>query len=130
MIQPSLTEKSDRDTVIAHLLDCIQRGETIRLPAFDAAHQSGSDFALQNVGIEANPFGGVVGEWRYQFEAEEDLLHLFVLRRDGSEIAVAEGRSVAEFVLGEVPPAMIWFKAGKFSQHFYLGHEALSFVAV
>ncbi|MBL8049449.1 MAG: hypothetical protein JNJ45_12290 [Chthonomonas sp.] len=129
-MQPTPREQQTRDAVIAEVLRCIDEAVTIKLPAFNPDRQTGSDFALQHVGIEANPFGGTVGAFRYQFEAEEDLLHLFILRLDGEPISVTEGRPVAAFVLGEVPPAMIWFKPGEYSQHYYLGHEALTWVRV
>jgi hypothetical protein len=66
-----------------------------------------------------------VGDFRYQFEGEEDLLHLFVTRLDGSPIDSADGLAVAQFLMPTVPPALVWHKPGEFSQHFYVGHDDL-----
>ncbi|MCE9558862.1 MAG: hypothetical protein K8R88_07900 [Armatimonadetes bacterium] len=124
----SASEQTARNQIIADILAKIEAGETIKLPPFDRSKQMGSDFALQNVGVESNPFGATVGKFRYQFEAEEDLLHLFIVRQDGTEITVEDAQPVASFVLGPVPTAMIWLRPGVFSQHFYLGHEALTWI--
>ena len=123
---PSPEESHRASVVFATLIDYIQRGETIRLPAFDPAQSRPSTGgALLSVGVEANPFGGTVGEYRYQFEGEEDLLHLFVTRSDSGSLTPEEGLAVARWLLPDVSPALVWLKPGEFSQHLYVGHDDL-----
>lgn len=129
MISPSRDEQLLRDAVLARILAAIDAGETIKLPPFDPNFPAPSSFALENVGVEPNPFGGTVAGARYQFEAEEDLLHLFVMPLDGGPLSSELAREVAGFVLGDVPRAMIWYKAGANSHHFYIGHEALTWLS-
>ncbi|MBX7131995.1 MAG: hypothetical protein K1X67_04870 [Fimbriimonadaceae bacterium] len=123
---PSPDESERACVVFATLIDYIQRGETIRLPAFDPAQSMPSTGGpLLSVGVEANPFGGTAGAYLYQFEGEEDLLHLFVTRSDGGSLTPEEGVAVARWLLPNVPPALVWLKPGEFSQHFYVGHDDL-----
>lgn len=123
-LTPSQAEIAQRDQVREKLITDIKTGTTIKLPDFDSTlGLAAARFALQNVGAEPNPYGGTVGEFRYQFEGEEDLLHMFVTRIDERELSVDEARKVVVFVLPELPPAMIWLKPGTFSQHFYFGHD-------
>jgi len=120
------SEQTRRDAVIAAILDCIAENRTIKLPEFDPLVSKPSlHFALTSVGIEPNPFGGVVGRFRYQFEGEEDLLHLVVTDLTGEPLTAEDGQAVASFVLKGVPTALIWLKPGTYSQHFYVGHEEL-----
>jgi len=108
------------------VLECIRADRTIKLPQFDPTLSRPSDqFALQSIGLEKNDFGGHLGDYRYQFEGEEDLLHLMVTRADGVSVSTPEGQRVCGFVLNGVPPALIWLKPGEFSQHFYVGHDEL-----
>src|SRR5579862_9917405 len=75
------TERIARDAVLASVREQILQGAVIRLPDFDPRLSRPSDrFALTSVGLEPNPFGACVGEYRYQIEGEEDLLHLIVTR--------------------------------------------------
>jgi hypothetical protein len=98
----------------------------IKLPPFDPAIDRPSDrFALLSVGLEDNIFGGTVGPFRYQFEGEEDLLHLIVTRLDSEALSPSEGQAVASFLMPGVSPALIWLRPGEFSQHFYVGHDEL-----
>jgi len=117
----SLSERSQLDEVLAMVNQAVDRDETIRLPEFDPLIHGGSETALHLVGIEPNPFGGSIGEFRYQFEGEDDLLHLFVVRIDGQELTAEAGQKIASVVLEGVPPGLIWLKPGKFTQHFYFG---------
>jgi hypothetical protein len=121
-LEPTDHESRHAAAVLAALQDYVRRGERICLPAGDF---EGSEFALQSVGATPNPFGGVVGPFRYQFEGEDDLLHLFVLRIDRRELTVEDGQLVFAFLLPFVPAGLVWVKPGTYSQHFYLGHEAI-----
>lgn len=114
-----------RDAVRAEIERCTLSDITIKLPDFDPAKSIPGQVALHSVGVEPNAFGGTVGPYRYQFEGEEDLLHLIVTRQDGQVLKPEEGQDVLRFVLPDVPEALIWFKPGEFSQHFYVGHDEL-----
>ena len=121
---PTSEERARRSEVIARVLRSIEENRTVKLPDFDASRERPSDrFALVNVGLEPNDFSGTLGPFRYQFEGEEDLLHLLVLRPGG--VSPEEGRRVAAFVLDGVSPALIFMRQGEESQHFYVGHDEL-----
>jgi len=126
MLEPTKAESERRKEVLGAVLDHVRSGTVVRLPDYDPKISEASDrFAMQSVGIEPNAFGGTVGEFRYQFEGEDDLLHLFITRSSGAEITVVEGQAVVAFLLVGVPTALIWLKPGKYTQHFYLGHDEL-----
>ena len=108
---------------MARILDSIRGNVRIKLPPFNPATSESGEFALHS--IEDNEFSGTLGPYRYQFEGEDDLLHLIVARSDGGRLSVEEGRQVAAFLLPDLPPALIWLKPGEFTQHFYLGHDEL-----
>jgi hypothetical protein len=121
---PSQHEVALRDQVVERILQFVRDGVTIKLPPFDPAKAGEpAEFAL--FAIEPNEFSGTVGKYRYQFEGEDDLLHLMVLRQDRLPLTVEEAQRVVSFLLPEVPPALIWLRPGEFSQHFYLGHDEL-----
>lgn len=124
-LDASPEEVASRDEVLGRVLDAIRSNRTIRLPAFDSAHDKPGLVALQSVGIEPNPFGGKVGPFRYQFEGEEDLLHLIVSRTHAQDLSVEEAQGVVRFLLPNISPGLIWCKPGKLTQHFYLGHDEL-----
>jgi len=126
VLQPTPDEFARRDAVMAEVLRHIREGITIRLPAFDPSlSQSDPDFALLRIGAEPNDFAGTIGEFWYQFEGEEDLLHLMVTEADGQPLSAEQGQAVCSFVLPTVPPALMWFRPGERSQHFYFGHDIL-----
>lgn len=119
-------ELAQRDAVIAAVMDAIRTGTRILLPKFDPERASGgADFALQAIVNEANPFGGSIGPYRYQFEGEDDLLHVFVVRADGGVLSPQEGQRVFSLLLPDLPTALVWLKPGTVSQHFYFGHDEL-----
>jgi len=126
MLTPSDSEIARRNEVIRRVLDRIHSNTVIKLPPLDLALARPSDrYALVNIGAEPNEFSGEVGPYRYQFEGEEDLLHLMVTRERGAALSVQEGQAVAAFLLDGVPPALVWLKPGELSQHFYVGHDDL-----
>ncbi|MDX2064763.1 MAG: hypothetical protein SFX74_03365 [Fimbriimonadaceae bacterium] len=129
-LAPTAEEQSQRRAVLSRVLEFIHSNRTIKLPPLDPTVSRPSDtFALVNIGHEPNEFAGSCGPFRYQFEGEEDLLHLLITRpipdADPAEIAVAEGQAVAAWVLDGVPPALVWLKPGNLSIHFYVGHDDL-----
>ena len=111
---------------MARILECIRNDERIKLPVFNPTLDRPTDqFALLSVGIEPNDFSGSLGEFRYQFEGEEDLLHLIITKSDQSSLKTEDSQSVAAFVLKGMPTALIWLRPGEFSTHFYFGHDEL-----
>lgn len=125
-LTPTEQEIHRRNEVINRLLDHIREDVRIKLPDFDPSKERPSDlYALINVGIEPNQFSGTIGRFRYQFEGEEDLLHLIVTSQDDAGLSTAEGHEVGSFVLQGVPTALIWLRPGSLSQHFYVGHDEL-----
>lgn len=124
MIKPTEQEQARCDAVMRRILEFVRQDQKIKLPPFDPsqAHPSG-DFALQS--IEENDFSGSFGPYRYQFEGEDDLLHIIVLRADGDRLTAEEGQQVVHLLIPNLPPALIWLRPGEFSQHFYLGHDEL-----
>ena len=126
MLTPTPEEIAQVEGIRKRLLDAIASNTTIRLPDFDPSLKLDSSLlALLNVGIEPNPWGGAVGDFRYQFEGEDDLLHLMICRIDQSPLSPEEGQSVASFIFPAVPSALYWFRPGELSQHFYIGHDVL-----
>ena len=77
------------------------------------------------MGFVPNAFGGSLGPFRYQFEGEDDLLHLIVARSDGGPLTAEEGRLVAGELLKGMSSSLVWLRPGEFSQHFYVGHDDL-----
>ncbi|MCE2939686.1 MAG: hypothetical protein ACK5XS_09270 [Armatimonadota bacterium] len=124
-LSPTPEEFAQRNEVMAAIVDAVRAGKTIFLPPYDASLSQPGEEALVTVGIEPNPYGGTVGEFRYQLEGEEDLLHLYIVRRDGEPLTPEEGQLVAGFVWHGVPSALIWLKPGRLTQHFYVGHDDL-----
>ncbi len=126
VLQPTQEEKNRQRAVVSKVLQFTESNTTIKLPDFDPGVSRPSDhYAMVSVGIEPNDFGGTVGEFRYQFEGEEDLLHLIVTRRDMSPLRPEEAQTVVGFLLPGVSPALIWLKPAEFSQHFFVGHDEL-----
>ena len=108
------------------ILDCVVVNQTIKLPPFNPEVSRPSDkYALTSIGLEENDYCGWLGDYRYQFEGEEDLLHLIVTQKDGDPLTAEIGQQVAGFVLRGLPTALIWLKPGEVSQHFYFGHDEL-----
>ena len=114
-----------RKGVIDSVRHAIEANVQIKLPPFDPQFSQRSDAAVASVALEPNSFGGRVGIYRYQFEGEEDLLHLIVSRLDGSVLSAEEGQAVASFLLPGLAAGLVWIRPGEFSQHFYCGHDDL-----
>lgn len=126
ILTPTEAEQARRDEVMGLILEMVKVNARIKLPDFDPEIDRPSDqFALQSVGIEPNKFSGTIDRFRYQFEGEEDLLHLIVASGNDSPVTAEEGQHVAGFVLRGMPPALIWLRPGEYTQHFYFGHDEL-----
>lgn len=123
---PSPSEVALRDRIVGSIIELVRQNQAVRLPAFDASRATSHDEpALLRMGEEPNDFGGTVGDYRYQFEGEDDLLHLMVTRRDLAPLSVEEAQAVVAFVVPQVPPGLIWLKPAVRSQHFHFGHDLL-----
>lgn len=125
MLHPTPTEQDQRNQVISTLISYTQKNQLIGLPRYKEGESVSAHYALQTIALQQNPFGGSIGDYLYQFEGEEDLLHLMITRRDESLIEVNEAREVASFLLKGMPWALIWLRPGEYSQHFYFGHDDL-----
>jgi hypothetical protein len=124
--QPTESEQLRRDEVMARVLECIRSDQRIKLPVFNPDLDRPTDqFALLSIGLEPNDFSGSIGSFRYQFEGEEDLLHLIVTKANQGPLETHDSQAVAAFVLRGMPTALIWLKPGEFSTHFYFGHDEL-----
>lgn len=119
------SEAFQRKEVLTRILDFIERGERILLPDWDGSPQPLSNYALLNVGREENDFGGKVGPWRYQFEGEDDLLHLMICRLDQAPMPADESRALVSWLLKGVPVGLYWVRHATHSHHFYVGHDIL-----
>lgn len=115
-------EDARRRAVVARVVEFVLENRPILLPGFDGRTRE-ADFALQS--LPDNDFSGAIGGFRYQFEGEDDLLHVMIGRLDGGQIEVSEAQQVAAFLLPQVSPGVIWLKPGRYSHHFYLGHDEL-----
>jgi hypothetical protein len=125
-VNPTAQEIARRREVMERVLDYTRENRTIKLPEFDPALDRPSDqFALISIGIEPNDFSGTVGRYRYQFEGEEDLLHLIITAENQETVSTEEAHQLTSFILRGVPTALIWLRPGEFSQHFYFGHDEL-----
>ncbi len=71
----------------------------------------------------AEQFGGQLGDYWVQFEAEDDLLHCLVRRLDGAPIALEEAHRVVEPFFGVLPKGIVWCKPASTSVHYYVGHD-------
>jgi hypothetical protein len=126
MVQPTAEEVARRREVMERVLEYTRSDTTIKLPVFDPKIDRPSDqFALISIGLEPNQFSGTLARYRYQFEGEEDLLHLIVTAENQEMVSTAEAHTVASFVLRGMPTALIWLRPGEYSQHFYFGHDEL-----
>ena len=124
LLTPSPDEMVALRAVRSALTSAILADERISLPPFDG-RDSSFETAHHLIGIEPNPYGGTIGPYRYQFEGEEDLLHLIVARSDGAPLSPEEGQAVASHVIAGVTPGLVWFKPGHYTQHFSFGHDEL-----
>ncbi|MFN3729584.1 MAG: hypothetical protein ACK4XJ_07715 [Fimbriimonadaceae bacterium] len=126
MPEPTDSEQAQLAAIRRAICSAVEAGETIRLPEFDPSQSRPSPLgAMVSVGIEPNRFGGTWGEYRYQFEGEEDLLHLMIVRLDGSMIDIDQASAVAMHLLSPLPPTLTWIKPAAHSHHVYVGHDDL-----
>ena len=124
--QPTEQESKRKQLVLGKILEHIESSTTIRLPDFSPDRPSESkDLAMFAVAMEPNEFNGSRGEFQYQFEGEDDLLHLMVLKKNGEAFPPETAQIIAAWLFEGIPPALIWIKPGVRSHHFYVGHDEL-----
>lgn len=125
MLRPTPEEQERRQQVLDLVCERIRAAEPILLPPPPAGSDAKSDFALVPIAKSPNAYNGTVGEYIYQFEGEDDLLHIFVVKTADEELELKEAQAVFEFLFPTFPPALSWTKSGTVSHHFYMGHDNL-----
>lgn len=108
MFQPSIDEAELRSRILGSVLEYVRENKPIPMSS----------------GIESE-FRGRLGDYLYQFEGEEDLLHLWVSKSSGEDVSPNEGRKVFAWVVGDLPEPLVWLKPGQKSQHFYFAQDDL-----
>lgn len=68
-------------------------------------------------------YGATLGDFRVQFEGEDDLLHLAITRVDGRPISHEHAQSIAEAFFHAVPKGLIQCRPATYSVHYYIAHE-------
>lgn len=71
-------------------------------------------------------YGAVLGEYRVQFEGEDDLLHLAITRTDGGCVSHEEAQQIADLFFHNIPKGLIQCRPAQYSVHYYLGHDILA----
>lgn len=126
MLSPNSADVAARRAVLESILEHVKSNKKILLPEFQPTLEGPSTLpAPIRAGREPNAFGNQVGPYRYQFEGEDDLLHLMITRLDEGPLTAEQAQEVVAFLLQGVPEALIWLRPGHLSQHFYLGHDEL-----
>lgn len=70
-------------------------------------------------------YGAILGDFRVQFEGEDDLLHLSITRVDGGRISHEDAQLVADLFFHPVPKGLIYSRPAEYSVHYYLAHDVL-----
>ncbi len=70
-------------------------------------------------------YATTIGDFKVQFEGEDDLLHLEIVRADKSKIDIHEAKQIADMFFADIPPALIVVKPAEYSAHYYLPHDVL-----
>ena len=71
-------------------------------------------------------YNGSRGTYKYEFEGEDDLLHLSITKTSGERLTPEEAQEVVAWLLPGMPSGLIWIRPGEYSQHFYCGHDDLT----
>ncbi len=86
------------------------------------------DDTVKNIMIRldgSDRYATTIGDFKVQFEGEDDLLHLEIVRLDGSTIDILDAKRIADMFFENIPPALIVVKPAEFSAHYYLPHDIL-----
>ncbi|MER3474263.1 MAG: hypothetical protein C4335_09590 [Armatimonadota bacterium] len=70
-------------------------------------------------------YGTTLGDFRVQFEGEDDLLHLSITRVDGVPISHEEAQRIADAFFHAVPKGLIQCRPAVYSVHYYVAHDLL-----
>jgi len=68
-------------------------------------------------------YGATLGDFRVQFEGEDDLLHLSITRVDGGCVAHEEAQRIADLFFHAVPKGLIQCRPADYSVHYYVAHD-------
>ncbi|MCS7310251.1 MAG: hypothetical protein NZ741_08535 [Armatimonadetes bacterium] len=68
-------------------------------------------------------YGATLGEYRVQFEGEDDLLHLSITRVDGGRMTHDEAQQLADLFFHAVPKGLIQCLPAEHSVHYYIAHD-------
>jgi hypothetical protein len=68
-------------------------------------------------------YGGVLGDFRVQFEGEDDLLHLSITRVDGGRVSHEEAQRIADLFFRGVPKGLIYSRPAEYSVHYYIAQD-------
>lgn len=70
-------------------------------------------------------YSAILGDFRVQFEGEDDLLHLSVTRLDGGRVSHEEAQRIADLFFHAVPKGLVYSRPAEYSVHYYLAHDVL-----
>lgn len=68
-------------------------------------------------------YGATLGEYRVQFEGEDDLLHLSITRVDGGRVSHQEAQALADLFFHDVPKGLVQCHPAEYSVHYYIAHD-------
>jgi len=68
-------------------------------------------------------YGATLGNFRVQFEGEDDLLHLAITRTDDGEVSHREAQTIADAFFHRVPKGLIQCRPAVYSVHYYIAHD-------
>ena len=86
------------------------------------------DDTVKNIMIRldgSDRYATTIGDFKVQFEGEDDLLHLEIVRTDRSNIDIHDAKQLADLFFVDIPPALIVVKPAEYSAHYYLPHDVL-----
>jgi len=70
-------------------------------------------------------YGAILGDFRVQFEGEDDLLHLAITRVDGGRVSHEDAQHIADLFFHAVPKGLIYSRPAEYSVHYYVAHDLL-----
>ncbi len=111
---------------VTHLYQQPHWGDAMNLTAIRSIITAITEDTRNGVPILLNNrdrYGIDIGEYRAQFEGEDDLLHLSITRLDNGPVDWPEARALSALFFAGIPETMIFAKPARCSAHFYLPHD-------